>query len=128
MARPTSKYPTELELAILKILWENGQATVRQVRDALSPERDLAYTSVMTIMNIMVEKGYSERNKTGASFVYKAKVSQKDTTRGMLNDLVERVFDGSAAAVMVNLIESEEFNQDEIKKLREMIDHRCGEK
>ena len=63
MARPTSKHPTELELEILKVLWRASPLTGRQVRDALVGFRDLAYTSVMTIMGIMEDKGYVRRKK-----------------------------------------------------------------
>ncbi|MCL4694715.1 MAG: BlaI/MecI/CopY family transcriptional regulator, partial [Candidatus Hydrogenedentes bacterium] len=64
MPRIPSRFPTDLELAILKILWQRGPSTVRQVRDELAKERDLAYTSVMTIMTIMADKGYVRRRKS----------------------------------------------------------------
>ena len=101
MARPTSKHPTELELEILKILWRDGPLPVRPVRDALVEFRDLAYTSVMTIMNIMTDKGYIRRAKKGSSYQYHA-VKQRDrTAREMLGDVVDRVFEGSASAAVV---------------------------
>ena len=122
MARRASKYPTELELEILKILWHLGPKPVRPVRQALAPKRELAYTSVVTIMNIMVEKGYLSRHKTGPSYEYKPIVSESATGRGMVNDLVDRVFDGSAKALMVNMLESKELSRAEILSLRELLD------
>ena len=125
MARRSSRHPTESELEILNILWRRGPLPVREVRDAL--DRPLAYTSVMTVMNIMVDKGYLARRKDGGSFVYRARIGQKATTRRMLGDLVDRAFDGSPAAVMINLLESADLDQAEIEKLRELLDRRHGE-
>ena len=122
MARPASRYPTELELQILKIVWRLGPLPVRQVREALAPGRALAYTSVMTIMNIMVEKGYLSRRKEGPSFVYRPRVTEKGTSRRMLKDLVNRVFDGSAVAVVVNLLETTDVDEKVIKELRGILE------
>ncbi len=87
MARPSSKHPTELELEMLKIIWRDGASTVRQVQDALASTRKLAVTSVLTIMNIMVDKGYLSRKKEGPAFVYRPLISEKATGRKMLKDL-----------------------------------------
>ncbi len=121
MARSTSKHPTELELEILKILWRDEQATVRQVRKKLLNFRKLAYTSVMTMMTIMTEKGYLNRSKEGNCYVYKPRVTERETTGGILSDIVERLFDGSTAAAMVNLLETRDIHENELKQLRELI-------
>ncbi len=121
MARPTSKHPTELELEILKILWRARPLTGRQVRDALTDFRDLAYTSVMTIMGIMEDKGYVRRKKQGGSFVYSARIKQETTTRRMLLDLVERAYDGSVASAVINLLETSDIESEELDQLRELI-------
>ena len=99
MGRPSSKHPTELELEILKILWRRGPLPVRRVRDALVGFRDLAYSSVITIMNIMVRKNYLTRKNEGGSYVYRTRISQTATTARMLKDRVERACDGSARGV-----------------------------
>ena len=125
MARRSSRHPTESELEILNILWRRGPLPVREVRDAL--DRPLAYTSVMTVMNIMVDKGYLARCKDVGIFVYLERIGLKATTRRMLGDLVDRAFDGSPAAVMINLLESADLDQAEIEKLRELLDRRHGE-
>ena len=127
MARPPSQYPTGLELEILKILWRDGESPVRHVRDALAPLRDSAYTSVMTTMNIMRRKGYLKRRRNGKSFLYSPLVSEQATSRGMLSDLVERVFDGSARALMVNLLEAEGIGGGEIAELRALINEKARE-
>lgn len=128
MTRPASRYPTELELEILKVLWGEGPLTVRAVRDALAPTRDLAYTSVMTMMNIMTEKGYLKRRKRGQGYVYQPKVNRQSTARRMLDDVVERVFDGSAAAAMLQLLESRAIDEGELAALRRLLEEKSEEK
>ena len=121
MARRPSKYPTELELEILKVLWRDGPATVRHVRQALAPKRKLAHTSVITVMNIMVGKGYLDREKVRGSYVYRPLITQEATTRRMLDDLVTRAFDGSAAAVVLNLLETSDLDAEEVRRIRKML-------
>ena len=121
MARPTSRHPTELELEILKILWRKGALRPREVRDALVGFRDLAYTSVVTIMNIMVGKGYLGREKTGPCFTYKTRVTEQNTTRRMLRDLVNRVFGGSPAAVVVSLLDDADLDEAKVRELRAIL-------
>ena len=121
MARPSSKHPTELELEILKIIWRDGPSSVKEVRHALVSFRRLATTSVMTIMNIMVDKGYLKRRKEGPAYVYHPRVSERATHRKMLKDLVKRVFDGSTSAAMVHLLESSDLNDSEIRTLRQLL-------
>jgi predicted transcriptional regulator len=127
MPRPPAKYPTELELAILKILWQHGPANVRQVRDVLADQRDLAYTSVMTVMGIMTDKGHVSRKKTKGTYVYRAVLRQKTTEKSMVSDLVDRVFDGSAAAAAVHLLESSDIDTEELAALRRLLEQKEGE-
>ena len=81
----------------------------------------------MTVMNIMVNKGYLRRRKCGGSYAYQPRITEKATTKRMLRDMVDRVFEGSAAAVMVNLLESADLDQDEIEKLQKLLDRKTGE-
>lgn len=127
MARPASRHPTELELEILKILWREGPLSAGRVRDLLAGFRDLTYTSVITIMNIMVRKRYLQRRKADVGYTYRARITQVSTTRGMLRDLVDRAFEGSAATLMLNLLESSEIDPAELKQLRELIDRKAKE-
>ncbi len=121
MTRPASKYPTELELEILKILWRDGPGPVRQIRDALAETRDLAYTSVMTMMNIMADKGYVRRMRKGGGYVYRPRVTRQWTARQMLGDVVARVFDGSAGAAALHLLETGEIDAEELAELRRLL-------
>ena len=127
MPRPASKHPTELELAILKILWKKSPASVREVREALDGFRKLAYTSVMTIMNIMTRKKYLKRIKKGKTFAYTPLVSETETTRGILTDIVERLFDGSTATAMLNLLETSDIDKNELIELKKLINSKGGE-
>jgi len=127
MARPASTHPTELELAILKILWRDGPSTVRQVREALAPQRPLAHTSVITIMNIMTGKGYLARSTDGNAHVYRARVSGPAVRKRLISDLVRRAFDGSPAAMMLNLLDSAELKDEELTLLRQRLDERRKE-
>ncbi len=124
MARSVSKHPTELELEILKVLWRVGPATVRQVRDELAAVRDLAYTSVMTVMTIMAGKGYVKRQKDGRSFVYQATYHEQKASKSMLQDIVDRLFGGSTTAVMQHLLETSELDDDELKQIRQLINRK----
>ena len=128
MPRSASRHPTELELEILKVLWRIGPATVRQVRDELAASRDLAYTSVMTMMTIMVGKKYLTRTKDGRSFTYQATYQEKKATKSMLQDVVERLFNGSTTAVMQHLLETSELDDDELKQIRSLINRKAREK
>jgi len=121
MPRPASKHPTELELQILKVLWRSGPSAVKHVRQALAGIRDLSYSSVTTMLNIMVEKGYLQRHKEGVSFIYEALVDEADTTGRMLDDVVDRAFDGSASAVMLRLLENASLDEPELKKIRAFL-------
>ena len=143
MARPASQHPTESELAILKVLWKTGSATVRTVRDALAEESSKgpetnapaaakgpefpALTTVTTMLNIMVDKGYLERVKEGPRFEYRALVSAEENSARMVTDLVSRVFDGSPAALVLNLLERDELDPAELQTLRALIDKKVRE-
>lgn len=122
MTRPASRYPTELELEILKILWCHDGATVREVRDALAAKRDLAYTSVMTTMGIMRDKKYVARRRKGNGFVYRPRITRDWTAQQMLADVVDRLFEGSASAAMLHLLESNAIDETELSRLRAVID------
>ena len=127
MARRSSRHPTELELEILKILWRDGPASTRHVRQALADFRDLAYTSVMTIMNIMLKKGYLSRAKQAGVYVYQVQITEAAARRGMLGDLVDRVFNGSAAVAALNLLQTADLDTEQLKQLRELINFRIRE-
>ena len=129
MARPASEYPTRLELEILKVLWDQSPLPVRDVRARLDEQgRKLSHSSVITMLNIMVDKGYLKRTKQGKSFFFSPKVEQDSITGGIVEDLLDRVFDGSPAAMVLNLIETADLDADELAELRRLINRKAKER
>jgi predicted transcriptional regulator len=129
MARPPSDHPTEAELRILKVLWQESPKTVDEVRQILAAEdRDLTHSSVITLMNIMVRKGYLKREKRGRAFEFTPLVESQKVGRNLLGDLVQRVYDGSAHSVMLELLESHKIDSDEIKEIRKLINRIAKER
>lgn len=126
MARPASRYPTELELQVLQILWQAGESSAMSVRDALAEQcdRDLARTSVVTTLNVMADKGLVDRRPQGRAFLFSPAVSREEVSQGMLGDLLDRVFDGSAEALLLNLLDSEHVDDDEHQALRRLINRK----
>ena len=122
MARPASEHPTDLELQILKILWRESPLPVREVRQALADEgRDIAHTSVITTLNIMVRKRHLKRTKRRNGFLFQPRVTREEVSRRILGDIVDRVFDGSASAVMLSLLQTSDIKPDELSELRRLI-------
>ena len=122
MARPKSKFPTELELEILKVLWKEGELNVRQVREFLSADgRDLAHTTLITMLNLMTEKKYVSRKAKANSYLFRPKVTQEKISQGMASDLVTRVFGGSPSALMLSLLDHENLSTDEREQLLDFI-------
>jgi predicted transcriptional regulator len=140
MARPASKHPTELELAILNVLWRGGGSkpmTGREIQEGLAGAgRELAYTSVVTVLNIMTRKGYLRRKKAAAGagvgggaagFAYQPSVTEKANAGRMLRDLIDRVFHGSSSAVLLKLLEESRLDAGEIARLRDVVDRKAAE-
>ncbi len=121
MARPRHKNPTPAELEVLQIIWEHGPCTVREVMNLLKPKRPRAYTSVMSLMNVMAEKGLLNQKPKGRAFIYSAKVSRDKTQSSMLSDLQNRAFDGSANALVAHLLQQTEPNSEELDEIHKTI-------
>ena len=129
MPRPPARYPTELELTILKILWEDGQLSTSAVRDRLAEraQRDLAPTTVITTLNVMTRKGYLTRERVGKACYFRARVRETTVSKGMVGDLVQRVFGGSPGAMMLNLIENQKFSPQDLGELEAAVRRLKGE-
>ena len=122
MARSKSKYPTELELEILKILWQEGELSVREVREFLTAGgRELAHTTLITMLNIMTGKKYVSRKAKANSYLFRPKVTQERISQGMASDLVTRVFGGSPSALMLSLLDHEKLSPDEREQLFDLV-------
>ncbi len=112
---------TEQELEIMKIVWERGSATVRDVYETMLAQRRIAYTTVMTMMKIMARKGYLEKRLRGRAFVYEPTQPKKQMLRGMVRDFVNRVFNGSAEPLLVHLVEDHRLSEKDLQKLVRLI-------
>lgn len=129
MARPSSDHPTDLELAILKVLWQKSPQTVEAVRAALAESgRPLSHSSVITIMNIMVRKQYLRRTKNSRAFDYSPLVQGQDVNRRLVDDLINRVFDGSAKSVLLEVLETSDVGPEELAEIRRLIDRKAKER
>lgn len=128
MARPVSTYPTPLELQILKILWQRAPLLARNVQAALAEAgKELAKTSVITTLNTMFDKKYLSRKKQGNMYLFSPRITEKQVADRVLEDVVDRVFDGSTAAVLLKLFDVKEVDADELRELRDVIDRRLNE-
>ena len=129
MARRGSEYPTELELEILKVLWGEADLPVRDVRMRLEEQakRILTHSSVITMLNIMVRKGYLRRRKQGKAFLFSPRVDKRNVSGGIVGDLVARLFDGSPSAMMLNLLETADLDSAELSELRKLINRKAKE-
>ena len=114
--------PTDTELAILRVLWERGASTVRQVHDALAGTRDTGYTTTLKLMQIMADKGLVRRNETERTHVYSAIAGQEQTQRQLVQDLVDRAFGGSAAQLVLRALSTDDATDAELKEIRKLID------
>jgi len=121
MARPKEEQPTTGELEVLKVLWDRGPSTVRDVMEVLNAERPRAYTSVMSLMNVMADKGLLVREPQGRAFVYRPKVERKRTLRRMVGDLVGRAFEGSAHELVAHLLDQTKPTAEELDEIQRTI-------
>jgi len=121
MARPKEEQPTGGELEVLKVLWDRGPSTVRDVMDVLNAERPRAYTSVMSLMNVMADKGLLVRMPQGRAFVYRPKVERERTLRRMVGDLLGRAFEGSAHELVAHLLDQTKPSAKELDEIQRTI-------
>ncbi len=129
MSRPRSRYPTELELMILKVLWQDSPLLAREIQAALAEgDRELAKTSVITTLNTMVEKKYLRRKPKGNAYLFSPRITEADVSERVLGDVVDRVFDGSPSAVLLKLFDVKDVDQQELKELRRIINQRLKDK
>ena len=116
--------PTEGELELLRILWERGPSTVRDIHQDLSSRRPLGYTSVLKLLQIMTDKGLVEREESGKAHIYHPAASQNETQDQLVRDISERLFAGSAAQLAMHALALEPVNDHDLETLRTLIDQK----
>ncbi|MDP2999913.1 MAG: BlaI/MecI/CopY family transcriptional regulator [Bryobacterales bacterium] len=120
--RRAKSVPTEQELEILKIVWRLKTATVREVYEALLERRRIAYTTVMTMMNVLERKGHLRKQREAKAFVYAATRPQRQVIGKMVREFVDRVFNGSARPLLVHLVEDRKLSDDDLRELRRALE------
>jgi BlaI family penicillinase repressor len=122
----SSPKPTDSELSILRVLWEQGDCTVRQVSDELNRDRETGYTTVLKLMQIMLEKGLVARDASQRTHVYRAKFSAERTQRQLVADLVHRAFGGSSQKLVMQALAAKKASKEELAEIQKLINEMKG--
>jgi predicted transcriptional regulator len=122
MARKATPTLTDAEARLMAVLWERGSATVADVLAAVRAKRPLTYSTVQTMMRILEEKGYATHEKVGRAFIYKAVIDAKQARRRALKHLVSRLFNNSPSLLVLNVLEDEQIDPAELKRLKKLIE------
>ena len=114
--------PTDAELAILRVLWQLGPSTVRQVHDVLMRDRPTAYTTALKLMQIMTEKGLVRRDESDRTHIYQSRLTEEQTQRQLIRDLMDRAFGGSSSKLVMQALASKRASTDELTEIRRMLE------
>jgi predicted transcriptional regulator len=118
--------PTEAELSILRVLWEHGPHTVREVQEILNEAKPTGYTTVLKMLQIMTEKELVERDESCRPQVYRARYSQEHTQRQLLRDLLQRAFGGSVRTLVLQALETRKSTPEELEEIEKLLDRMEG--
>jgi predicted transcriptional regulator len=122
MSRAAAPKPTDAELAILRVLWDRGPSTVRQVHEILANDRSAAYTTALKLLQIMTEKGLVDRDERDRTHIYRARLSEEVTQRQLVRDLLDRAFGGSSGKLVMQALATKRASAEELKDIRKAID------
>ncbi|WP_299462334.1 BlaI/MecI/CopY family transcriptional regulator [uncultured Microscilla sp.] len=112
----------ELQLAIMQVLWDKGEATVAEIQEALKDSRDLAITTIGTVLSRLEDKKKAVTHVTqGRKYVYRAIISEQETKSSMVHSLVKQLFKGQSASLVNHLLQEDELDKNELEQLKEMI-------
>ena len=128
MARPKSKGPTERERAILRVLWDRGPSTVREVHETLAKRSDTGYTTTLKQLQIMAAKGLVARDESVRSHVYRARLNEEKAQRQLVRNLLDHVFGGSAEKLVMHALEAKRAKPEELAQIRKLLDKLEGGK
>ena len=113
---------TELQLAILRVIWDKAEATVQDILEALHKDRGLAQTTVATMLSRLERRGVVTRRAQARQYHYKAAVTEQEVQHSMVGELTERLFDGDVTALVQHLLSDEDISPGDIAKIRDMIE------
>lgn len=122
MARKKSSQLTDSEQSIMEILWNKGQASVREIADTLSKDKATAYTTVQTMCKILTDKGYADFHKEGKAFIYTPKITEKDARQSALTTMLNRFFGGSPEVLAQHLMQETDIELKDLEALQKQID------
>jgi predicted transcriptional regulator len=122
MTRQKTNRLTDVELEVMHVVWELERGTVRQVHRVLGDRREIAYTTVMTMMNILEEKGYLHKSKEGRAYVYEPVRPKTEVISSMVEDFVTRVFDGSARPLVAGLLKDKRLSKRDLEEIATLIE------
>jgi predicted transcriptional regulator len=127
MKNPLPPRPTDSELGILRVLWQLGPSTVRQVMEELNRVQSTGYTTVLKLLQIMTEKGLVEREESGRQHIYEPAIAEEQTQRQLLGDLLDRAFNGSAQKLVMQALAAKPASAAELAEIRRLLDKMEGE-
>ena len=125
---PRSHQLADLQYAIMRVLWNEGEASVARVQEALGPERARALTTIATMLAKLEKKGVVAHRAIGRQFHYRAKISEADVRRSMVGELTRRLFRGDSAALVSHLLAEEEIDRDELDRLKALLAEKSSAK
>jgi BlaI family transcriptional regulator, penicillinase repressor len=126
MPRPAATQPTEVELQILRVLWERGSCTARQIHDVRTEQKDTNYSTTVKMLSVMLEKGLLKRDEAARPHVYRPAASRQATQRRMLRDLIRNAYAGSAGSLVLQALSSQRASPEEVAAIRRLLDEMEG--
>ena len=126
--RPRKTELTDHELQIMKVVWDRGSATVRDVYEELLKHRKIAYTTVMTVMGVLEQKGRLKKSMSSRAYVYTPSQPQSEVVRGMVSEFIGRVFNGMAKPLLVSMLEDGKITEDELDELKKLLKSKRGKR
>jgi BlaI family transcriptional regulator, penicillinase repressor len=117
----TFQKPTESELEVLKVLWQMGRATVKQVNEEINKTKETGYTTTLKIMQIMFEKGLLSKNADGKQHIFEAKIGEEDTQKSLLNRFIDSTFQGNAMSLVMQALGNHHASEEELSELKKLI-------
>lgn len=126
MARPVSNQPTEVELQILRILWDEGPRIARQVHNSLQTVKQTTYSTTVKMLSVMLEKGLVRRDENASPQVYRAAVTRESAGKRLVKELVDKVYDGAAMSLVLHALRSTKASREELAEVRRLLDEMEG--
>ena len=126
MPRPASAQPTEVEMQMLRILWELGPSPVREIHKRLEAAKGTNYSTTVKMLAVMLQKGLLKRDENAQPHVYRAVLTRAKTGKRMLDDLIEKVYQGSAMSLVLQALSSQKATKEELDEVRRMLDQMQG--